>query len=82
MKGYNTVKKKIEEVVVLVNSLKQERVKLLEKIERQKEDIKSMEGENRVAKKVGAEAEHLEKERKEVKERLRILLDRLDKMKV
>jgi hypothetical protein len=82
MKGYNTVKKKIEEVVVLVNSLKQEKVKLLEKIERQKEDIKSMEGENKVAKKVGAEAERLEKERKEVKERLRILLDRLDKMKV
>jgi len=82
MKGYNTVKKKIEEVVVLVNLLKQERVKLLEKIERQKEDIKSMEGENRVAKKVSAETERLEKERKEVKERLRILLDRLDKMKV
>ena len=82
MKGYNNVKKKIEEVVVLVNSLKQERVKLLEKIERQKEDIKSMEGENRTVKKIGAEAERLGKERKEVKERLRILLDRLDKMKV
>lgn len=82
MKGFTTVKKKIEEVVLLISSLKQERVKLLERIEKQKEDIKSMEGENRIAKKVVAQAEHLGKEKKEVRERLRILLDRLDKMKV
>ncbi len=82
MKGYTTVKKKIEEVVLLINSLKQERVKLLERIEKQKEDIKSMEGENRIAKKIVAQVEHLGKEKKEVRERLRILLDRLDKMKV
>lgn len=82
MKGFTTVKKKIEEVVLLINSLKQERVKLLERIEKQKEDIKSMEGENRIAKKIVAQVEHLGKEKKEVRERLRILLDRLDKMKV
>jgi len=82
MKGFTTVKKKIEEVVLLVNSLKQERVKLLERIEKQKEDIKSMEGENKIAKKIVAQGEHLGKEKKEVRERLRILLDRLDKMKV
>jgi len=82
MKGFTTVKKKIEEVVLLVNSLKQERVKLLERIEKQKEDIKSMEGENRIAKKIVAQDEHLGKGKKEVRERLRILLDRLDKMKV
>ena len=82
MREYNTVKKKIEEVVLLINSLKQERVKLLERIEKQKEDIKSMEGENRIAKKIVAQVEHLGKEKKEVRERLRILLDRLDKMKV
>lgn len=82
MKGFTTVKKKIEEVVLLVNSLKQERVKLLERIEKQKEDIKSMEGENRIAKKIVAQGEHLGKGKKEVRERLRILLDRLDKMKV
>jgi uncharacterized protein YlxW (UPF0749 family) len=82
MKGYNAVRKKIEDIVVLVNSLKQERVKLLEEIERQKEDIKSMEGENKTAKKIVTEAERLGKERKEVRERLRILLDRLEKMKV
>ena len=82
MKGYNAVRKKIEDIVVLVNSLKQERVKLLEEIERQKEDIKSMEGEDKTAKKIVAEAERLGKEKKEVKERLRVLLDRLDKMKV
>lgn len=82
MKGFTTVKKKIEEVVLLVNSLKQERVKLLERIEKQKEDIKSMEGDNRIAKKIVAQVEHLGKEKKEVRERLRILLDRLDKMKV
>ena len=82
MKGYTAVKKKIEEVVLLINSLKQERVKLLERIEKQKEDIKSMEGENRIAKKIVAQVEHLGKEKKEVRERLRILLDRLDKMKV
>ncbi|MFB0527644.1 MAG: hypothetical protein ACETVT_02055 [bacterium] len=82
MKGYNNVKKKIEEVVVLVNSLKQERVKLLQEIERQKEDIKSMEGENKTAKKIVVEATRLGKERKEVKDRLRVLLDRLEKMKV
>ena len=82
MKGFSVVKKKIEDVVVLVNSLKQEKAKLLEEIERQKEDIKSMEGENRTAKKVVSEAERLGKERKEVRERLRMLLDRLEKMKV
>ncbi|MQY53473.1 MAG: hypothetical protein GH154_03650 [Firmicutes bacterium] len=82
MKGFTTVKKKIEEVVLLINSLKQEKVKLLERIEKQKEDIKSMEGENRIAKKIVAQVEHLGKEKKEVRERLRILLDRLDKMKV
>lgn len=82
MKGFTTVKKKIEEVVLLINSLKQERVKLLERIEKQKEDIKSMEGENKIAKKIVAQVEHLGKEKKEVRERLRILLDRLDKMKV
>ncbi|MFB0526369.1 MAG: hypothetical protein ACETVO_02715 [bacterium] len=82
MKGYNNVKKKIEEVVVLVNSLKQERAKLLQEIERQKEDIKSMEGENKTAKKTVVEATRLGKERKEVKDRLRVLLDRLEKMKV
>ena len=82
MKGFTTVKKKIEEVVLLINSLKQERVKLLERIEKQKEDIKFMEGENRIAKKIVAQVEHLGKEKKEVRERLRILLDRLDKMKV
>lgn len=82
MKGFTTVKKKIEEVVLLINSLKQERVKLLERIEKQKEDIKSMEGENRIAKKIVTQGEHLGKEKKEVRERLRILLDRLDKMKV
>ena len=82
MKGFNVVKKKIEDVVVLVNSLKQENAKLLEEIERRKENIKSMEGEGKTAKRIVAEAERLEKERKEVKERLRILLDRLEKMKV
>ena len=82
MKGFSVVKKKIEDVVVLVNSLKQEKAKLLEEIERQKEDIKSMEGENRTAKKTVSEAERLGKERKEVRERLRMLLDRLEKMKV
>lgn len=82
MKGFTTVKKKIEEVVLLINSLKQEKVKLLERIEKQKEDIKSMEGENKIAKKIVAQVEHLGKEKKEVRERLRILLDRLDKMKV
>lgn len=82
MKGFTTVKKKIEEVILLINSLKQERVKLLERIEKQKEDIKSMEGENRIAKKIVTQVEHLGKEKKEVRERLRILLDRLDKMKV
>lgn len=82
MKGFSVVKKKIEDVVVLVNSLKQEKAKLLEEIERRKEDIKSMEGENRTAKKTVSEAERLGKERKEVRERLRMLLDRLEKMKV
>jgi len=82
MKGFSVVKKKIEDVVVLVNSLKQEKAKLLEEIERRKEDIKSMEGENRTAKKIVSEAERLGKERKEVRERLRMLLDRLEKMKV
>ncbi|NIM03091.1 hypothetical protein GTN66_02935 [bacterium] len=82
MKGFNVVKKKIEDVVVLVNSLKQENAKLQEEIERRKENIKSMEGESKTAKRIVAEAERLEKERKEVKERLRILLDRLEKMKV
>lgn len=82
MREYNNVKKKIKEVVLLVNSLKQERVKLLERIEKQKEDIKSMEGENRIAKKIVTQVEHLGQEKKEVRERLRILLDRLDKMKV
>jgi len=82
MKGFSVVKKKIEDVVVVVNSLKQEKAKLLEEIERQKEDIKSMEGENRTAKKIVSEAERLGKERKEVRERLRMLLDRLEKMKV
>ena len=82
MREFNAVKKKIKEVVLLVNSLKQERTKLLERIEEQKEDIKSIEGENRVAKKILAQVEHLGKEKKEVRERLRILLDRLDKMKV
>ncbi|MDH5174401.1 MAG: hypothetical protein OEW43_03980 [Elusimicrobiota bacterium] len=82
MKGFNVVKKKIEDVVVLVNSLKQENAKLLEEIERRKENIKSMEGESKTAKRIVTEAERLEKERKEVKERLRILLDRLEKMKV
>jgi len=82
MKGFIVVKKKIEDVVVLVNSLKEEKGKLLEEIEKQKEDIKSMEGENRTAKKIVAEAERLGKERKEVRERLRMLLDRLEKMKV
>ncbi|MDH5174726.1 MAG: hypothetical protein OEW43_05645 [Elusimicrobiota bacterium] len=82
MKGFSVVKKKIEDVVVLVNSLKQEKAKLLEEIERQKEDIKFMEGENRTAKKIVSEAERLGKERKEVRERLRMLLDRLEKMKV
>lgn len=82
MKGFTTVKKKIEEVVLLINSLKQERAKLLERIEKQKEDIKSMEGENRIAKKIVTQVEHLGQEKKEVRERLRILLDRLDKMKV
>ncbi len=82
MKGFTTVKKKIEEVVLLVNSLKQERVKLLERIEKQKEDIKSMEGESKTAKKIVAQVEHLGQEKEEVRERLRILLDRLEKMKV
>ena len=82
MKEFNAVKKKIKEVVLLVNSLKQERTKLLERIEEQKEDIKSIEGENKTAKKIFAQVEHLGKEKKEVRERLRILLDRLDKMKV
>jgi len=82
MKEFNVLKKKIEEIVVLVNSLKQERTKLLENIEKEKEDIKFMEGENRAAKKIIAQAERLGKERKEVRERLRILLDRLEKMKV
>lgn len=82
MKEFNVLKKKIEEIVVLVNSLKQERTKLLENIEKEKEDIKFMEGENRTAKKIIAQAERLGKERKEVRERLRILLDRLEKMKV
>jgi len=82
MKEFNVLKKKIEEVVALVNSLKQERAKLLEKIEKQKEDIKFMEGENTTAKKTITQAERLGKERKEVRERLQILLDRLEKMKV
>jgi hypothetical protein len=82
MKEFNVLKKKIEEAVALVNSLKQERTKLLEKIEKQKEDIKFMEGENRAANKTIALAERLGKERKEVRERLQILLDRLQKMKV
>ncbi|MFQ5867125.1 MAG: hypothetical protein ACE5IT_03920 [bacterium] len=82
MKEFNVLKKKIEEIVVLVNSLKQEKTKLLENIEKEKEDIKFMEGENRAAKKIIAQAERLGKERKEVRERLRILLDRLEKMKV
>ncbi|MEE9316071.1 MAG: hypothetical protein V3U97_03075 [bacterium] len=82
MREYNNVKKKIKEVVLLVDSLKQERAKLLERIEKQKEDIKSMEGENRIAKKIVTQVEHLGQEKKEVRERLRILLDRLDKMKV
>jgi len=82
MREYNNVKKKIKEVVLLVNSLKQERAKLLERIEKQKEDIKSMEGESKTAKKIVTQVEHLGQEKKEVRERLRILLDRLDKMKV
>ena len=82
MREYNNVKKKIKEVVLLVNSLKQEKAKLLEKIEEQKKDIKSMEGENRIAKKIVTQVERLGKEKKEVRERLRILLDRLEKMKV
>jgi hypothetical protein len=82
MREYNNVKKKIKEVVLLVDSLKQERAKLLERIEKQKEDIKSMEGENRIAKKIVTQVEHLGQGKKEVRERLRILLDRLDKMKV
>jgi len=82
MKEFNVLKKKIEEVVILVNSLKQERAKLLEKIEKQKEAVKFMEGENRTVKKAIAQAERLGKERKEVRERLRILLDQLEKIKV
>jgi len=82
MKEFSVLKKRIEEVVLLVNSLKQERKRLLEKVEKQKEDVKFMEGENRVAKKVIAQTERLGKERKEIKDRLQILLDRLEKMKV
>jgi len=82
MKEFNVLKKKIEDVVALVNSLKQERAKLLEKIEKQKEDIKFMEGENRTAKKTIAQTERLGKERKEIRQRLQILLDRLEKLKV
>jgi len=82
MKEFNVLKKKIEEVVALVNSLKQERAKYLENIDKQKDDIKFMEEENKVAKKIIAQIERLGKERKEVRERLQILLDRLEKTKV
>jgi len=82
MKEFNVLKKKIEEVVSLTNSLKQENARLLDKIEKQKEDIKFMEEENREAKKIIAQVERLGKERKEVRERLQILLDRLEKIKV
>jgi len=82
MEEFEILRKKIKEVVSLVNSLKQEKAKLLEKIEKQKEDIKFMEGENKTARKIIAQAERLGKEKKEVRERLQILLDRLQKMKV
>jgi uncharacterized coiled-coil DUF342 family protein len=82
MKEFNILKKKIEDVVILVNSLKQERAKLLEEIEKQKETVKFMEEENRTIKKAIAQAERLGKERKEVRERLQILLDQLEKIKV
>jgi len=82
MKEFNVLKKRIEEVVLLVNSLKQERRKLLERIEKQKADIEFMEGENREAKKMGGQAERLGKERKEIRDRLQNLLDRLEKMNV
>jgi len=82
MEEFEVLRKKIKEVVSLVNSLKQEKAKLLEKIEKQKEDIKFMEGENKTARKIIAQAERLGKEKKEVRERLQILLDRLQKMKV
>ncbi len=82
MKEFNVLKKKIEEAVALVNSLKQERAKFLENIEKQKENIKFMEEENKVAKKIIAQIERLGKERKEVRERLQIVLDRLEKTKV
>ncbi len=82
MKEFNVLKKRIEEVVLLVNSLKQERRKLQEKIEKQKDDAKFMEEENREAKKIIAQAERLGKERKEIRDRLQILLDHLEKIKV
>jgi hypothetical protein len=82
MKEFNVLKKKTEEVVALITSLKQERAKFLENIEKQKEHIKFMEEENKVANKIIAQTERLEKERKEVRERLQILLDRLEKTKV
>jgi len=82
MEEFEVLRKKIKEVVSLVNLLKQEKAKLLEKIEKQKEDIKFMEGENKTARKIIAQAERLGKEKKEVRERLQILLDRLQKMKV
>jgi len=82
MEEFEVLRKKIKEVVSLVNSLKLEKAKLLEKIEKQKEDIKFMEGENKTARKIIAQAERLGKEKKEVRERLQILLDRLQKMKV
>ena len=79
MKEFNVLKKKIEEVVTLVNLLKQERAKLQEK---QKEDIKFIEEENKEAKKTIAQVERLGKERKEVRERLQVLLDRLEKIRL
>jgi len=82
MEEFEVLRKKIKEVVSLVNLLKQEKAKLLEKIEKQKEDIKFMEGENKTARKIITQAERLGKEKKEVRERLQILLDRLQKMKV
>jgi len=82
MKEFNVLKKRIEEIVILVNSLKQEKRKLLEKIEKQKADIEFMEGENKEAKKMIGQSERLGKERKEIRDRLQILLDRLEKMNV
>ncbi len=70
---------KVQQAVRKINSLREEKLKLSKLAEKQREDLNFFQKESRQAQKVLTQNQRLENERAKLRERIKLLLEKLEK---